>query len=52
MAPSFAPNDKLILYSSNGNSIYIGNSTGTIQTRLNKASGSGTVIDQRWSNNF
>lgn len=52
MAPSFAPNDKLILYSSNGNSIYIGNDTGTIQTRLNKVSGNGTIIDQRWANNY
>lgn len=52
MAPSFAPNDKLILFSSNGNSIYIGNNTGTIQTRLNKVSGKGTIIDQRWANNF
>jgi TolB protein len=52
MAPSFAPNDKLVLYSSNGDSIYIGNSTGTIQTRLNKVSGNGTIIDQRWANNY
>jgi TolB protein len=52
LAPSFAPNDKLILFSSNGESIYIGNSTGTIQTRLNKVSGNGTIIDQSWANNF
>lgn len=52
MAPSFAPNDKLILFSSNGDSIYIGNSTGTIQTRLNKISGNGKIIDQSWANNF
>ncbi|HLX53880.1 MAG TPA: hypothetical protein VKR58_08060, partial [Aquella sp.] len=52
LAPTFAPNDKLILFSSNGDSIYIGNSTGTIQTRLNKVSGNGKIIDQSWANNF
>lgn len=52
MSPSFAPNDKLILFSSNGDSVYIGNNTGTIQTRLNKISGHGKIIDQSWSNNF
>ncbi|MCC2644538.1 MAG: hypothetical protein K0R94_316 [Burkholderiales bacterium] len=52
MAPTFAPNDKLILFSSNGDSIYIGNNTGTIQTRLNKVSGHGKIIDQSWANNF
>lgn len=52
MAPNFAPNDKLVLFSSNKDSIYIANTTGTIQTRLNKISGNGTVIDQRWANNY
>lgn len=47
MAPSFAPNDKLILFSSNG-SMYIANTLGTMQTRLNKISGE--IIDQAWAN--
>lgn len=51
LSPSFAPNDKLILYSSNGNGMYIGNTTGTIQTRLNKIVAN-SIVDQRWSNNF
>lgn len=48
IAPSFAPNDKLILFSSNS-SMYIVNVTGTQQTKLNKISGD--IIDQVWANN-
>ncbi|MBP9743436.1 MAG: PD40 domain-containing protein, partial [Burkholderiales bacterium] len=47
MAPSFAPNDKLILFSSNG-SMYVANTLGTMQTRLNKINGE--IIDQAWAN--
>ncbi|MDQ5920461.1 MAG: TolB protein [Pseudomonadota bacterium] len=47
MAPSFAPNDKLILFSSNG-SMYIVNTLGTTQTKLHKISGN--IIDQEWAN--
>ncbi len=50
LAPSFAPNDKLVLFSSN-NSIYITNSTGTTQTQLKNIQAE-TIIDQRWANNF
>ncbi|MCX8514530.1 MAG: hypothetical protein ORN24_03080 [Burkholderiales bacterium] len=46
--PSFSPNDKLILFSSNG-AMYIVNTTGTTQTKLSKISGS--IIDQIWSSN-
>ncbi len=49
MAPTFSPNDKLILFSSN-NSMYITNTTGTTQTRLKNISGD--IIDQSWANNF
>ena len=49
MAPSFAPNDKLILFSSNHN-LYIVNTTGTTQTKLNNINGE--IIDQVWANNF
>lgn len=51
MAPSFAPNDKMVLLSSD-NHIYIDNSTGTSEQILNQINGSGTgkIIDQRWSN--
>ena len=48
MSPSFAPNDKMILFSSNG-FMYLVNSTGTTQTRLKKINGE--IIDQRWANN-
>ena len=50
IAPSFAPNDKLIMFSSD-NSVYISNITGTTQTKLNNLN-YGQVIDQRWSKNF
>lgn len=49
MAPTFSPNDKLILFSSNG-SMYIVNTTGTTQTSLRNISGE--IVDQSWSNNF
>ena len=49
IGPSFAPNDKLILYSSNG-SMYIVNVNGTTQTKLNKISGD--IIDSSWSNSY
>ncbi len=47
--PSFAPNDKLILFSSNS-SMYIVNVNGTTQTKLNKISGD--IIDSSWSNSY
>ncbi|MBY0379739.1 MAG: hypothetical protein K2P99_05005 [Burkholderiales bacterium] len=50
ISPSFAPNDKLILFSSD-NTMYVVNSTGTTQTQLNEIN-SGQIIDQKWSNNF
>ena len=50
LAPSFAPNDKLILFSSD-NTVYLVNTTGTTQTKLNNINYS-QIIDQRWSNNF
>lgn len=50
LAPSFAPNDKLILFSSNSD-MYIANVTGTIQTQLNNIRFD-QIIDQRWSDNF
>lgn len=50
ISPSFAPNDKLILLSSD-NQMYIANTTGTTETRLNQIN-SGAIIDQRWANNF
>ena len=49
IAPSFAPNDKLILFSSD-NTIYISNITGTTQTKLNNLNYS-QIIDQRWARN-
>ncbi|HMT02076.1 MAG TPA: hypothetical protein PKD00_01990 [Burkholderiales bacterium] len=49
MSPSFSPNDKLILFSSN-NSVYIVNALGTVQTKLNISAD--TIIDQLWANNF
>ena len=50
VAPSFAPNGKLIIFSSN-NTIYISNSTGTQQTSLGNINFS-AIIDQRWSNSL
>ncbi len=49
ISPSFSPNDKLILFSSN-NSIYIVNTLGTIQTKVNISAD--TIIDQLWANNY
>jgi TolB protein len=49
IGPSFAPNDKLILFSSNS-SMYIVNVNGTTQTKLNKVSGD--IIDSSWSNSY
>lgn len=49
IGPSFSPNDKLILFSSN-RSIYIVNVTGTLQTKLNQISGD--IIDSSWSNSY
>lgn len=48
MSPSFSPNDKMVLFSSNG-FMYLANTTGTTQTRLKKINGE--IIDQRWANN-
>ncbi len=50
LAPSFAPNDKLILFSSDNN-VFISNATGTVQTKLNNINAL-DVIDQRWAKNF
>ncbi|MEN9947164.1 MAG: hypothetical protein RLZZ293_1550 [Pseudomonadota bacterium] len=50
IAPSFAPNDKLIMFSSDNN-VYISNVTGTTQTKLNNLSYR-QIIDQRWAKNF
>jgi TolB protein len=49
-APSFAPNDKLILFSS-GNAVYIVNTNGTTQTKLNTINYN-QIIDLRWANNY
>lgn len=51
LAPSFAPNDKLILFSSGNNQMNIVNTTGTTQTILNQIK-AGAIIDQEWANNF
>jgi TolB protein len=51
ISPSFAPNDKLVLFSSNNNIMYIVNATGTTQTQLN-AINYDEIIDQKWANNF
>lgn len=48
IAPSFAPNDKLILFSSDGN-LYISNVYASKQTKLENINAS--IIDQAWSNN-
>ena len=50
MSPSFAPNDKLVLFSSD-NGMYISNVTGTAQSYL-KHIEADSIIDQQWSNNF
>ena len=50
LAPSFSPNGKLILFSSD-NRLYISNSTATQQTSLNNVV-SNLIIDQRWANNL
>lgn len=49
IAPSFAPNDKLVMFSSDNN-VYISNITGTTQTKLNNLN-FGQIIDQRWARN-
>lgn len=50
VAPSFAPNNKLVLFSSDG-TVYISSITGTTQTKLNKLTYT-DIIDQRWARNF
>lgn len=50
IAPSFSPNDKLVMFSSD-NSVYISNITGTVQSKLNNFN-FGQVIDQRWSKTY
>lgn len=50
ISPSFAPNDKLVLFSSD-DSIYISNVTGTTLTKLNNLNYM-HIIDQRWAKNF
>jgi TolB protein len=50
MSPSFAPNDKLVLFSSD-NGMYISNVTGTAQSYL-KHIDADSIIDQQWSHNF
>ncbi len=51
LAPSFAPNDKLILFSSDNNQMYLVNTTGTTQTNLKNIQYD-QIIDQRWSNSY
>ncbi len=46
LSPSFSPNDKLVLFSSNGE-MYIVNTLGTIQTEVSNIKGD--IIDQSWS---
>lgn len=46
LAPTFAPNDKLVLFSSDSQ-LFIANSTGTFQTKIDQIDGS-EVIDQSW----
>jgi TolB protein len=48
-APSFAPNDKLVLLSSDNN-LYIANTLGTIETKLSNINTN--IIDQEWSDNY
>ena len=50
MAPSFAPNDRLVLFSSD-KTMYITNTTGTTQAKLNNINYA-QIIDQRWSDNY
>ena len=50
LSPSFAPNDKLVLFSSD-NFMYISNITGTTQTKL-KSPIFGQIIDQKWAKDF
>lgn len=50
LSPSFAPNDKLVLFSNN-NSLYIANTTGTSQSKLGTIAFD-KIIDQKWSNNY
>jgi len=50
ISPSFAPNDKLVLFSSNNN-MYIANTTGTTKTKLNEINYD-EIIDQKWADNF
>lgn len=50
LSPTFAPNDKLVLYSSD-NSLYITNVNATKQTKLNNVVAD-EIMDQAWSNNF
>lgn len=50
ISPSFAPNNKLILFSSD-DKLFISNVNGTTQTKLNKLN-AGQIIDQRWARNF
>jgi TolB protein len=50
LSPSFAPNDKLVLFSSD-NFMYISNITGTTQTKL-KTPIFGQIIDQKWAKDF
>jgi len=50
IAPTFAPNDKLILFSSN-NQMYITNVDGSVQNALPKINVK-RLIDQSWSNQF
>lgn len=52
LSPSFSPNDKMILLSSD-NRMYIANSTGTSEklVEIINSNGGGKIIDQRWSNN-
>lgn len=52
ISPSFSPNDKMILLSSD-NHMYIANSTGTFEKQIDiiNSNGSCKIIDQRWSNN-
>ena len=46
VSPSFSPNDKLVLFSSN-KEMFIVNTLGTIQTRVNNIAGE--IIDQAWA---
>lgn len=52
LSPSFAPNDKLILFSSGNKILYISNITGTKRTRINLKTKYDEIIDQRWAKNY